>query len=198
MESLARSSRAVWWAFTVAGAGAIVAAAIAVTGVVGAPFAAGLWLLATAVVLLVALVRSPGGVREGIPFAGVALVSLLLGIAGVVLPREGTSVALVMIGIWAVVAGAAFLAISSIALARRVPDAGLRVIAWATIGVGIATSSAPVFGFGSEPLAAVAALVAVGVVGLVAATRLRIMPDEAPPAVSKREQRRRERGAGGS
>jgi len=194
MESLARSSRAVWWAFTFAGGAAIVAAAVALTAFVGAPFAAGVWLLASGVVLLVALVRSPGGIREGIPFAGVALVSLLLGIAGVVLPREGTAVALVMIGIWAVVAGAAFLAISSIALARRVSDAGLRVIAWATIGVGIATSTAPVFGFGSEPLAAVAALVAAGVVGIVAATRLRIMPDEAPPVLSKREQRRRERG----
>ena len=194
MESLARSSRAVWWAFTFAGGAAFVAAAVALTAFVGAPFAAGVWLLATGVVLLVALVRSPGGIREGIPFAGVALVSLLLGIAGVVLPREGTAVALVMIGIWAVVAGAAFLAISSIALARHVPDAGLRVIAWATIGVGIATSTVPVFGFGSEPLAAVAALVAAGVVGIVAATRLRIMPDEAPPVLSKREQRRRERG----
>jgi hypothetical protein len=194
MESLARSSRAVWWAFTFAGAAAIVAAAVALVGIVGAPFAAGVWQLATATVLIVALRRSPGGIREGIPFAAVALVSLLLGLAGVVLPREGTAVALVMTGIWAVVAGAAFLAVSSIALARHVPDAGLRVIAWATIGVGIATSSAPVFGFGSEPLAAVAALVAAGVVGIVAATRLRIMPDEAPAALSKREQRRRERG----
>ena len=198
MESLARSSRAVWWAFTFAGAAAIAAAAIALSGVVGAPFAAGVWQLASAAVLLVALRRSPGGIREGIPFAGLALVSLLLGIAGVVLPREGTAVALVMIGIWAVVAGAAFLAISSIALARHVPDAGLRVIAWATIAVGIVTSSAPVFGFGSEPLAPVAALVAIGAVSLVAATRLRIMPDEAPPALSKREQRRRERGTDGS
>jgi hypothetical protein len=196
MESLARSSRAVWWAFTFAGGAAIVAAAVALVGIVGAPFAAGIWQLATAIVLIVALRRSPGGIREGIPFAAVALVSLLLGLAGVVLPREGTAVALVMIGIWAVVAGAAFLAVSSIALARHVPDAGLRVIAWATIGVGIATSSAPVFGFGSEPLAAVAALVAAGVVAIVAATRLRIMPDEAPAALSKREQRRRERGTG--
>lgn len=196
MESLARSSRAVWWAFTFAGGAAIVAAAASLSAIVGAPFVAGVWQLASGVALVAALLRSPGGFREGIPFAGVAIVSLLLGIAGVVLQSEGTAVALVMVGIWAVVAGAAFLAVSSIALARHVPDAGLRVIAWATIGVGIATSSAPVFGFGSEPLASVAALVAVGVVSLVAATRLRIIPDEAPAALSKREQRRRERGAG--
>ena len=54
------------------------------------------------------------------------------------------------------------------------------------------------FGFGSEPLAPAAALVAIGAVSLVAATRLRIMPDEAPPALSNREPRRRERGTDGS
>lgn len=196
MEFLARSSRAVWWSFAFAGIAAIVAAAAAGAALIAPLVAIGAWQLASGIAILAALVRSPDGVRAGIPFAGVALVSIVLGAAGIVLQGEGTQVALLMTGLWSVVAGASLLAVSSILMARRIADPVLRLIAYAAIIVGVVSSSATAFGLGSNPAAPAAALVVVGVVMVLASRRLRVLPDDPPEVVSKREQRRRERAGG--
>jgi hypothetical protein len=74
-----------------------------------------------------------------------------------------------------------------------VPDGGLYLVAWSGLAVGIGVSTLPAWGLGNAALAPAAALAAVGVVTIVASTRLRVLPDEAPPVLSNREARRRER-----
>lgn len=193
MDFLARSSRSVWWAFALAGGAALVAVPVAWTEIVAPLVVIGGWLLVSGVAILAALVRSPDGVRGGIPFAGVGAISVVLGLAGVILQGEGTQVALMMIALWSVVAGAALLAVSSVLMARGVSDPVLRLLAWVAIGIGVVASSGIVFGLGTQAAAPAAAMVAVGVVAIVASLRLRVLPDEPPEVLSKREQRRRER-----
>ncbi len=84
-----------------------------------------------------------------------------------------------------------------IARAFRVPDGGLLRVAWIAIATGIATSTLPTFGLGASTLAAGAALALTGAITIVASLRLRILPDEAPPVISHREARRRERSSPG-
>jgi hypothetical protein len=116
-----------------------------------------------------------------------------MGMAVALLPSDDPRVSLSIIGIWVLVTGAGYLAIARIARAFRVPDGGLYLVSWAAIGAGVVISTLPVFGFGNAALAPAAALAAAGAVTIAAATRMRILPDEAPPVLSNREARRRER-----
>jgi len=200
MQPYARLCRSVWWAFAATAAIALVAAAAAALQVAPAPFIVGVWQLAGSLLLLVALLRAPGGIRRStgglmrsLPFLGAAVGGILLGLFGVLLPSSDPRISLLAIGIWDVLAGAGYLAISSLARGFRVPDGGLYLIAWAGIAVGIGVSTLPAWGLGNSALVPAAALAATGAVTLAAALRLRVIPFEAPPVVSKREARRRER-----
>ena len=106
------------------------------------------------------------------PLLGAAVGGILLGAFGVLLPSSDPRISLLAIGIWSVLAGAGYLAISSLARGFRVPDGGLYVIAWAGIAVGIGVSTLPAWGLGKPALAPVAALAAVGAVTIAAASRL--------------------------
>lgn len=196
MEPLARSSRVVWWAFAAAGALAFVAAAIVAVGVAPTVKVTGGWELAAGVLIAIAIARGPG-LRASVPFVGAAGAGIVLGGAAFLLPEEDERIALIAIGIWAVVAGAGYLTVARVARAYRVPDGGLYVAAWASIGVGVIATTIPAFSLGASSLAVAAALAAAGAVTLLAAQRLRLLPLETPEAVSKREQRRRERAGQG-
>lgn len=196
MQPIASMCRATWWAFAVAGVLALVAAVVAATQLVSAPLVTGAWQLASGVVLLVAAVRVPGGIRQAIPILGAAGAGIVMGIAVALLPSDDPRVSLSIIGIWVLVTGAGYLAISRIARAFHVPDGGLYLVAWAGIAAGVVISTLPVFGLGSAALAPTIALVVTGAITISAATRLRFLPDEAPPVLSNREARRRERTGG--
>ena len=196
MRSLAEMSRATWWAFAVAAA-AFVAAVVTALALVPASVATGAWQLVSGIALMVALARGWAGIRPAIPFVGAAAVGLVLGVAGVLFPTSDPRIALLAIGMWAVVAGAGYLAVSRIALSFRVPDGGLVRIAWASIALGVVSSTLPAFGLGASTPLVAGALVAVGVITALASLRLRVLPDEAPAALSNREARRRDRDAKG-
>jgi hypothetical protein len=195
LEPLVRTSRVIWWAFAVAGGGALVAAAVVAIGLMPATLASGIWQLAAGVVILVAIFRGPG-FRPAVPFFGAAAGGIILGIAAILLPEEDERIALIAIGIWTFVAGAGYLTIARVARASRVPDGGLYGAAWASLGVGVVTTTVPAFTLGASAGAAAVALAASGAVTILAAQRLRYLPGEAPPVLSKREQRRRERAGG--
>jgi uncharacterized membrane protein HdeD (DUF308 family) len=194
MQSIAIMCRSVWWAFAAAGALALVAAAVAALQIVPAPLVTGAWQLASGIVLLVAAARVPGGIRQAIPILGAALAGVVLGVAVALMPSDDPRVSLSIIGIWALVTGAGYLAIARIARALRIPDGGLFAIAWAAIAIGILVSTLPVFGLGNAALAPAASLCMVGAVTIAAATRMRVLPDEAPPVLSNREARRQRTG----
>jgi uncharacterized membrane protein HdeD (DUF308 family) len=193
MQSIARMSRSVWWAFAAAGVIAFAAAAVAALQLAPAPIVTGVWQLASGIVLLVAARRVPGGFRQAIPILGAAVAGVLLGVAVALLPTDDPRVSLSIIGIWVLVTGAGYLAIANIVRALRIPDGGLYAIAWVAIGIGIVVSTVPAFGFGNAALVPAVALALAGAVTIAAATRMRILPDEAPPVLSNREERRRER-----
>ncbi len=203
MQPYARMCHSVWWAFAAAGAIALVAAGAAALAVAPAPFLVGVWQLAGGAILLVALLRAPGGIRRSsgglmrsLPFLGAAVGGIILGLFGVLLPSSDPRISLLAIGIWSVLAGAGYLAISSLARGFRVPDGGLSMLAWAGIAVGVGVSTLPAWGLGNAALAPAAALAATGAVTIAAALRLRDLPEEAPPVISKREARRQERTGG--
>jgi hypothetical protein len=200
MPPYARMCRSIWWAFAASGAIALVAAGAAAVQVAPAPFLAGVWQLASGLLLLIALLRAPGGIRRAsgglmrsLPFLGAAVGGVILGAVGVLLPSSDPRISLLAIGIWSVLAGSGYLAISSLARGFRVPDGGLYVVAWLGIAVGIGVSTIPAWGLGNAALAPAAALAVVGAITIAAATRLRVLPDEAPPVLSNREARRRQR-----
>jgi hypothetical protein len=200
MQPYASMCHSVWWAFAATGVIALVAAGAAAVEVAQAPFIAGVWQLAGGVLLLVALLRAPGGIRRSsgglmrsLPFLGAAVGGILLGAFGVLLPSSDPRISLLAIGIWSVLAGAGYLAIASLARGFRVPDGGLYVIAWIGIAAGIGVSTLPAWGLGNAALAPALALAISGAVTIAAALRLRTLPAEAPPVLSKREARRRER-----
>jgi hypothetical protein len=197
MRPLAEMSRATWWAFAVAAAAAIVAAAVTALSLVPATMATGAWQLVAGIALTAAMARAWGGLRPAIPFVGAAAVGLVLGAAGVLFSTPDPGIALLAIGMWAVVAGAGYLAVSRIAASFRVPEGGLVRIAWASIGVGVVSSTLPAFKLGASVLVVAAALAATGAITALAALRLRVLPDEAPPVLSKREARRAGRGSPG-
>lgn len=192
LEPLAHSSRLVWWAFAAAGALALVAALVVAAAVFPAARVAGLWELVAGILILAAIVRGPG-VRASLPFVAPVAAGILLGAAALLLPEEDERIALIGVGIWSVLAGAAFLTIARVARAYRVPDGGLYALAWASIGVGIVATTVPAFTLGASALAVAAGLAATGTVTILAAQRLRVMPSEPSPVLSKRQQRRRER-----
>ncbi len=196
MQPIASMCRSVWWAFAAAGALALAAAVVAGLQIVAPPIVTGAWQLVSGVLLLVAAVRAPGGIRSALPILGAAAVGILLGIAVAVFPSNDPRVALSIIGIWSLITGAGYLAISRIARAFKVPDGGLYPAAWAAILAGVVISTFPAFGLGNVPLAPAAALAAVGAITIAASTRLRTLPDEAPPVLSNREARRRGRAGG--
>lgn len=203
MQLIAVMCRSVWWGFAAAGGIGFVAAGAAAAQLAPAPFITGAWQLTAGLLLLVALLRAPGGIRRStgglmraLPFLGVAVGGILLGAFGVLLPSSDPRISLLAIGIWSVLAGAGYLAVASIARAARVPDGGLYVVAWAAIAAGIGVSTLPAWGLGNAALAPAAALAIVAIVTIVASLRLRAFPDAAPPVLSKREARRRQRSGG--
>jgi hypothetical protein len=185
--------RSVWWAFAFAGVIALVAAVAAALQVASAPLVVGVWQLAAGTALVIALIRARIGIALAIPFLGAAVGGVVLGAVGILLPSLDARISLIAIGIWAVLAGAGFLAVVRLAAAQRVVDIGLLRIAWATIAAGVIVSTFPAFGLGNEPLAPAAGLAITGGLTIAASLRLRVMPDEAPADVSNREARRRER-----
>ncbi len=193
MRRVAEMAHATWWAFAVAGVAAVVAAAASAIGLATPAVAAGAWQLVAGLTLLAAMTRLPGRFRDAIPFLGIASVGVVLGAAGLLLPATEDRISLIAIGIWCVVAGASYRAVSRIARAFGVPDGGLGLAAWASIGVGVAVSTLPAFKLGSSLLVTAGALAAAGIVTILASLRLRDLPDEAPPVLSNREVRRRER-----
>ncbi len=203
MQLIAVMCRSVWWGFAATGGIAAVAAGAAAAQVAPAPFITGAWQLTAGILLLVALLLAPGGVRRStgglmraLPFLGAAVGGILLGAFGILLPSSDPRISLLAIGIWSVLAGAGYLAVASIARGSRVPDGGLYVIAWAGIAAGVGVSTLPAWGLGNAALAPAAALAIVAIVTIVASLRLRAFPDVAPPVVSKREARRRQRTGG--
>jgi hypothetical protein len=193
MEPFARTSRAVWWAFAGAGVLALVAAAAVGLALAPALVATGAWQLTSSILMAIAIARAPG-LRPAVPFVGVIAAGTIFGLAGLLAHGGDERIALIVIGIWSVLAGAGCLAISRFARAFRVPDGGLYSSAWLSIGVGVAASTLPAFGLGGTAAVPAAALTATGFAVILNATRLRTMPDSAPAVLSKREQRRRERG----
>jgi hypothetical protein len=203
MQPYAVMCRSVWWAFAATGVLALVAAVAAALQLAPAPFATGVWQLAGGLLLLAALLRSPGGMSRAsgglmraLPFVGAAVGGVLLGAFGVLLPSSDPRISMLAIGIWSVLAGAGYLAISSLARKFRVPDGGLSVIAWIGIAVGAGVSTLPAWGLGNAALAPAVGLALTGGITIAAALRLRVLPDEAPPVLSKREARRRDRAVG--
>jgi hypothetical protein len=193
MPPIAQMCRSVWWAFAAAGAAALVAAAVVAIGLVTAPQGAAAWQTLAGVLLFVAAFRAPGGVGRALPFLGAAAAGLVLGGAGLLVPTLDPRISLIGIGIWGVVAGAGYLAVARFARAFRVPDGGLFNIAWFGLAVGIAVSTLPAFGLGASTLAPMGALAATGAISILASVRLRVLADEAPAVLSRREARRRQR-----
>ena len=193
MPPIAQMCRSVWWGFAVAGAVAVAAAALVATAFVGPAQGTAAWQAAAGVLLLIAAFRSPGGLARTLPFLGAAGTGIILGGAGLTVPTLDPRIALVGIGIWGVVAAAGYLAVARIARALHVPDGGLYAVAWLGLVIGIVVSTLPAFGLGASTLAPAGALAATGAVSIMAAVRLRVLPDEAPPALSHREARRRGR-----
>lgn len=196
MPPISQMCRSVWWAFAAGGAVALVAAALVAAALVSSPLGAAAWQALAGAFILLAAKRSPGGLAPAVPFLGAAGAGLVLGVVGLFVPALDPRISLVGIGIWGVVAGAGYLAVARLARAFRVPDGGLFTVAWLGLGVGIGVSTLPAFGLGAANLLQAGALAATGVISILAATRLRILPDEAPPVVSNREARRRERSGG--
>ena len=203
MQPYARLCHAVWWAFAATAALALLAAGAVAVQLAPAPFIAGAWELAAGLLVLVALLRAPGGIRRStgglmrsLPFMGAAVGGIVMGAFGVLLPSSDPRVSLIAIGLWSVLAGAGNLAMASLARGFRVPDGGLYLVAWIGIAAGIGISTLPAWGLGNAALAPAAALAITAAVTVAAAVRLRVMPEEAPPVLSKREARRRERTDG--
>lgn len=195
MPPIAQMCRSVWWAFAGGGAAALAAAALVMPGLVTPLMGAAAWQTLVGVLLLVAAFRAPGGLARTVPFLGAAGAGLVLGAAGLLVPTFDPRISLIAIGIWGVVAGAGYLAVARIARAFGVPDGGLFTVAWLSLAVGVAVSTLPAFGLGASTLAPAGALAATGAISILASVRLRVLPDEAPPALSHREARRRERRA---
>lgn len=197
MEPIARMCRSVWWAFAVSGALALVAAAAALAGAVGISRAVGAWQLTSGVLLFVAAFRAPGGVKSAIPFVGAAIAGLIFGLLGILLATPDVAVSLLATGIFGLVAGAGFLAVARVARDLHVPDGGLFLVAYAAIGAGVVVTTLTVFRLATGQLAAAIGVAVVGGIAIVAALRLRVLPDGAPEVVSNRELRRRERAGRG-
>ncbi len=193
MPPIAQMCRSVWWAFAASGGAALVAAGLVAAALVTPPMGAAAWQALAGVVLFVAAIRAPGGLGRALPFLGAAATGVVLGAAGLLAPTLDPEISLTGIGIWGVVAAAGYLAVARLARAFHVPDGGLLTVAWLGLGVGISVSTLPVFGLGGSTFAPVGALAATGAVSLLAAVRLRVLPDEAPPALSRREAQRRDR-----
>jgi len=193
MPPIAQMSRSVWWAFAAAGAAALVAAALVAPGVVTPSLGAAAWQTLAGVLLFVAVFRAPGGVVRAVPFLGAAGAGVVLGGAGLLAPALDPRISLIAIGIWGVVAGAGYLTVARFARAFHVPDGGLFTVAWLGLAVGIAVSTLPAFGLGASAFAPAGALAATGAISILAAVRLRVLPDEAPPTLSRREARRQQR-----
>lgn len=193
MDSIPRTSRRLWWTIAVAGIGALVAAAVVALELVAPVPAVGAWLIVAGAVVLAASLRAPDGFRAALTFAGGAILALLLGIVSLLLPAGEAGAAIVAVGIWILILGTGCLAVSRVSVALHVPDGGLSLVAWAAILAGIVISTLPVFGRGWTTPAAAGALAVSGILAIVAAMRLRALALEAPPVLSKRETRRRER-----
>ncbi|HSW43788.1 MAG TPA: hypothetical protein VLM76_14920 [Patescibacteria group bacterium] len=193
MPPISQMCRSVWWAFAAGGVAAIVAAALVAPGLVTAPLGAAAWQTLTGILILIAALRAPGGVGRAVPFLGAAGAGIIFGAAGLLVPALDARISLIGIGIWSALAAAGYLAIARIARAFGVPDGGLYSVSWLGMGVGIVASTLPAFGLGAEVIVQAGALAATGAISILAATRLRVLPDEAPSAVSHREARRRER-----
>ena len=198
MRPTAEMARSIWWGFAVAGAIAAVAAAAMGLALAAPTRAVGAGQLLGGIALLIAAARVPGGITSALPFLGAAVAGIVLGGFGVVLPSEDPRIALIAIGLWSVLAGAGYLAVARIARGLRVPDGGLLTAAWAAIGAGAAISTLPAFKLGASTVVPTAALALSAAITIVASLRLRTLPDEAPGALSKREQRRRDRDTRGA
>lgn len=196
LEPLVRSSRQVWWAFAASGALALVAAAVVAVAAFPAARVAGLWELVAGLLILVAILRG-AGLRASLPFFAPVAAGILLGTAALLLPEEDERIALIGVGIWAVLAGAGFLTVARVARAYRVPDGGLYAVSLASIGIGVVATTLPAFTLGASALVVAGGLAATGIVTILAAQRLRVLPFEPAPVLSKREQRRRERSGQG-
>lgn len=190
MELIARTARWMWWAVAVAAAGAFVAAAVVVPDLVDPILAVGAWLLAGGAVVIGAGLRAPEGFRSAVPFAGGGIAALLLGAVAFLLPGTAAGSAIVATGLWVLILGATCLSVSRIGAALGIPDGGLSVVAWAAILTGIVISTLPVFTRGAANLGVGIALVAAGTIGLLAAWRLRVLPQEPRKVISRREARR--------
>jgi hypothetical protein len=197
MQPIARMCHSMWWAFAAAGVIAFVAAAAIALQVASASVAVGVWQFAAGVLLVGAARRAPGGFAAAVPFLGAAVGGLFLGAAGMLFQAPEPRISLIPIGIWSVLVGAGFRAVAQIARAKGVPDGGLYPISWIAIGMGAAVSTLPAWGLGNFVLLAAAATTVTGAVTVAGALRLRVMPEEAPPAISNREARRRDRPAPG-
>lgn len=193
MELIARTARWMWWAVAVAAAGAFVAAAVVAPDLVDPVLAVGAWLLVGGAVVLGAGLRAPDGFRSAVPFAGGGIAALLLGLVAFLLPGTAAGSAIVATGLWVLILGATCLSVSRIGAALGIPDGGLSLVAWTAILAGIVISTLPVFTSGAANVASAIALVVAGTIGLLAALRLRVLPQEARPVISRREARRQER-----
>jgi len=193
MRPTAEMSRSTWWAFAAGGVAALVAAGATGLAVVAPLLATGVWQLLTGILVLVAVRRSRSGVGAAFPFLGAGVAGIVFGLVGTIVPALDPRIALIAIGIWGVVAGAGYLAVAQLARANHVPDDVLHASAWIAIAAGIVISTLPVFGLWAGTLAPVGGLAVTGAISILAALRLRVLPDEAPPALSHREARRRER-----
>jgi hypothetical protein len=197
MQPTALMCRAVWWAFAVAGAAALVGALGIALEVAPAAVVTGVWQLVGGAAIMAAILRAPGGVAKAVPFIGAAVGGLILGAAGLLFPAHDPRIALIAIGIWTVVAGAGYRVAARIIRAFGAPDGGLWTISWIAIGWGAVVSTLPAWALGNSLLLITAATAVTGVVTLDAARRLRVVPEAAPEALSKREIQRRERAGGG-
>lgn len=193
MPPIAQMCRSVWWAFAAGGAAALAAAVLVVTGLVTPSWGAAASQTLAGVLLFVAVFRAPGGVSRAFPFLGAAGAGVVLGGVGLLVPTLDARISLIAIGIWGVVAAAGYLAIARLARAFHVPDGGLFKVAWLGLVVGIVVSTLPAFGLGASTFVPAGALAATGAISILASVRLRVLPGEAPPALSHREAQRRDR-----
>ena len=194
MPPISLMCRSVWWAFAAGGAVALGAAAIVAAALVSAPVGAAAWQAIAGAFILVAASRSPGGIVRAVPFLGAAGAGIVLGGVGLLIPALDPRISLIGIGIFGVVAAAGYLAIARLARAFHVPDGGLYTIAMVGLAIGAGVSTIPAFGLGAATLVQAGSIAITGIISIVAATRLRILPDAAPAVLSHREARRRERG----
>ena len=186
-------SRSVWWAFAAAGAAALVAAALVAPSLV-TPLA-GHRRLADAGRRppLRRGFRAPGGVARAVPFLGAAGSRRRPGRRGPPRADARPRISLIAIGIWGVVAGAGYLAVARFARAFHVPDGGLSPSPGWARGRDRRLDAPGLRAWRASTFAPAAALAATGAISILAAVRLRVLPDEAPPVLSHREARRRER-----